>query len=255
MLYSGLVSVTFRQLEPRAVVELAAACGLQAIEWGGDIHVPHGDLETARRVRRLTADYGLRVAAYGSYYRCGPDEAWQPVLETAVALDAPLIRVWAGDRPSAEAGDEYREALAADGRRIAQSAAAHGIAVAYEFHADTLTDTLPSTLALLGAAEGMRTLWQPPVGQPVEQQLDTLRQLLPWLANVHVFSWRGARHERLPLADGAQLWQPALSVLAGSGREHGVLLEFVAGDQPEQLRRDAATLHDWLQQTKEHQHG
>ncbi len=203
MLYPGLVSVTFRQLSPRAIVELAAAAGLEAIEWGGDVHVPPGDREAARRVRRLTAEHGLRVAAYGSYYRFRPDQAWEPVLQTAVELGAPLIRVWAGDHPSAEADARYRERLASEGRRVARSAAAHGIAVAFEFHANTLTDTLELALELLAAAEGVRTLWQPPNELPVEQQLGTLGPILPWLANVHAFSWRGAARERLPLAEGA----------------------------------------------------
>jgi len=254
MLYPGLVSVTFRRLAPRAVVDLACEAGLEAIEWGGDTHVPHGDLRAAREVRRLSAERGLRVAAYGSYYSFGPEQAWEPVLQTAVALGAPLVRVWAGDRRSAEADERYRARLAAEGRRVAQHAARHGLEVAYEFHANTLTDTPASALALLRAAEPMRTLWQPPHDCAVEQQLATLRDVLPWLANVHAFTWRGARRERFALADGAPLWRQALHMLARSGREHGVLLEFVAGDDPEQLGRDAATLHGWLDEIKKDKH-
>lgn len=248
MLYPGLVSVTFRQLDPRSIVELAVRSGLRAIEWGGDSHVPHGELASAREVRRLGAEQGLGVAAYGSYYRFRPQDTWQPVLATAKELGAPLIRVWAGDRPSAQADDRYREYLAAEGRRVAHEAAAYGIQVAYEFHANTLTDTIDSALELLGAAEGMYTLWQPPNDMPVEQQLATLRQVLPWLLNVHAFTWRGADRERLALAQGAQLWRAALAQLQATGRPHGVLLEFVAGDEPAQCERDAQTLCGWLEE-------
>src|SRR5215212_11999351 len=101
MLTSGLVSVTFRPLAPREIVQLAAAAGLRGIEWGGDIHVPHGDLQAARAVRQITADAGLQVLAYGSYFRFQPAAAFEPVLETALALGAPLIRIWAGSQPSA----------------------------------------------------------------------------------------------------------------------------------------------------------
>jgi sugar phosphate isomerase/epimerase len=246
MLTPGLVSVTFRQLAPREIVQLAVQAGLRGIEWGGDIHVPHGDLSAARTVRQISADAGLQVLAYGSYFRCLPDQLFEPVLETAVALGAPLIRVWAGNRSSATAGVAERAAIVAESRRIAQLAREAGVAVAYEFHANTLTDTTASTLDLLRAADGMRTLWQPPHAIGAEAQLDSLRAILPWLANVHAFTWRGAANQRMPLADGAALWRPALSILAGSGRDHAVLLEFVAGDDPRNLLRDATTLNGWL---------
>jgi 3-dehydroshikimate dehydratase len=92
----------------------------------------------------------------------------------------------------------------------------------------------------------MRTLWQPPHEIGTAAQLGSLRAILPWLANVHAFSWRGAAHQRLALAAGAKLWQPALEIIASSGRDHAVLLEFVAGDDPRNLLRDAATLNTML---------
>jgi len=250
MLIPGLVSVTFRQLAPREIVRLAAAAGLQGIEWGGDIHVPYGDLGAAREARALTEDVGLRVVAYGSYFRFRPEDSFEPVLETALALGAPLIRVWAGNRPSADADAPYRAAIAAESRRIAGLAASAGVSVAFEFHDGTLTDTLPSALELLQAAEGMQTLWQPPHDMLLEERLSTLRAVLPWLTNVHAFSWRGQPRRRLPLAGAGALWQAALETIAQTGREHAVLLEFVNGDDPHQLARDAATLNHWLQAIK-----
>ncbi|MFN2155934.1 MAG: sugar phosphate isomerase/epimerase, partial [Anaerolineae bacterium] len=97
MIRSGLVSITFRQLSPAEIVARAAQAGLEAIEWGGDVHVPHGDVDAARTVRRTTEEAGLQVAAYGAYYRVGHEEPcpFADVLESAVALGAPLIRVWA----------------------------------------------------------------------------------------------------------------------------------------------------------------
>lgn len=246
MLTSGLVSITFRQLAPREIVQLAVEAGLRGIEWGGDVHVPHGDIQAARTVRQISADAGLQVIAYGSYFRFQPDQAFEPVLETAVALGAPLIRIWAGNQPSATASAAARAMIVAESRRIAQLARQTGVSLAYEFHADTLTDTTESALDLLQAAAGMHTLWQPPHQIGIEAQLGSLRAILPWLANVHAFTWRGAAHQRLALADGAALWQPALEIIAGSGRDHAVLLEFVAGDDPRNILRDAAALNGWL---------
>ena len=90
----GIVSVTFRQLSPERIISLVSEGGLSAVEWGGDVHVPHGDLATARDVGRWTRNAGLEVASFGSYYKAGEsEEAGLPftsVLETASALGAPL---------------------------------------------------------------------------------------------------------------------------------------------------------------------
>ena len=74
VLTSGLVSITFRQLTPEQIVDLVAETGLAAIEWGGDVHVPHGEVAPARDVRRRTEEAGLIVASYGSYLRVGHDD-------------------------------------------------------------------------------------------------------------------------------------------------------------------------------------
>ena len=63
MISSGLVSVTFRKLSPAEIVDLVRQAGLNCIEWGGDIHVPHGDCVRAREVRQRTLAAGLTVAA------------------------------------------------------------------------------------------------------------------------------------------------------------------------------------------------
>lgn len=243
---SGLVSVTFRDLPPEVVAGIAAAARLQTIEWGADVHVPPGDARHARVVRDLTEGLGMRVAAYGSYFRCRPGEPFEPVLRSAVALGAPLIRVWAGERGSSQAEPAYRAMVAAVSRQIAAMAAREQIAVAYEFHRGTLTDTPASAVALLGEAEGMATLWQPQPWCSVVQQLAGLHMVLPWLTNVHAFAWRRRDTRRLALARHQPLWRQVLLALATSGREHSLLLEFVADDDPWKLLDDALTLRRWL---------
>lgn len=260
MLYPGLVSVTFRKLSPREITELVVRAGLRGIEWGGDVHVPHGDLARACEVRRLTEAAGLTVAAYGSYYRVGASEpaglAFDRVLETAVQLGAPLIRVWAGGKGSAEADAAYRAALVEDTRRIAEMAAPAGITVAYEFHGNTLTDTAESTRDLIEtvAHPNLKTLWQPRhVAAPgraddaLQANLADLGQVLPWLANIHVFYWTAtdtAREQR-PLAEGQQSWRRYLKQ-AAAGQDRYALLEFVRGESPEAFAEDARVVREWL---------
>ena len=107
MIKSGLCSVTFRKLPAAEVVELVVRAGLDGIEWGGDVHVLHGEIDLAREVGEMTLAKGLEIPSYGSYYRVAESEkqglTFDTVLQTAVALGAPLIRVWAGARGSADA--------------------------------------------------------------------------------------------------------------------------------------------------------
>jgi sugar phosphate isomerase/epimerase len=247
MIRAGLVSVTFRRLDPAEVVELVHRAELDAIEWGGDVHVPHGDLSAAEVVGTMTRDAGVDVAAYGSYYRVGvsPDEGlpFEPVLESA-----PMIRVWPGQVASREADAGYRRRVVDDSRRIAALAADAGLSVSYEYHANSLTDTADSALRLLTEVDRPRvhTLWQPPVGADTETCLRELRAVLPWLTNVHVFHVWPAVTDRHPLAAGQDRWRRYLSLLASSGRDHTALLEFVQDSDPAAFLEDAATLRSWL---------
>lgn len=256
VLRSGLVSITFRQLPAREVVRLAREAGLEGIEWGGDVHVPHGDLPAARDVRALTEDAGLTIPSYGSYYRVGHDDVpFAAVLDSAVALGAPLIRVWAGKRGAAEADGPYRGVVIEDSRRIADLAAEAGVAVAYEFHGGTLTDTNASAGNLLVqvAHNSVLSCWQPPQGMPEDECLRGLGIVLPKLAHLHVFSWADDG-TRLPLARREDRWRKYLRAATEGvsegrtppGREHYAMIEFVAGDEPRQLLEDASTLKRWL---------
>jgi len=250
MIRSGLVSITFRALSPRQIVDLVAQAGLAGIEWGGDVHVPHGDLRQARRVRNMTREAGLDVASYGSYYRVGVDGMgpFEPIVDTAVELGAPVVRVWAGDRPSADADAAYRARVVHESRRVADLAGRAGVAVAYEFHPRTLTDANASARALLQgvAHDNVGSYWQPPPGASVPVNLAGLEAVLPWLRHLHVFTWHGVTGERLPLADGEEGWMQYLRKAVSTRRDHSALIEFVRDDAPEAFLQDAVTLQRWL---------
>lgn len=249
MIRTGLVSITFRKLTAGEIVELVRQAGLAGIEWGGDVHVPHGDLHRAREARAMTAEAGLTVAAYGSYYRAGAGEAlrFEEVLATAVELGAPLIRVWAGKLGSGEADAACRAAVAADSQRIADLAAGEGIKLAYEFHRKTLTDSAESAVALLRAVgrDNLLSYWQPPGGLTSEDCLRSLGAVLPWLTNLHVYQSQAG--ERLPLAEGEAAWRRYFDLARTSGRDHYALIEFVRQDSPAAFLEDAATLRGWLE--------
>jgi sugar phosphate isomerase/epimerase len=220
------------------------------IEWGGDIHVPHGDLDTATEVGQLTRDAGLVNACYGSYYRLASDEpdsvTFSTILATAVALGAPVIRVWAGNRDSADATDEYIAAVAADAHRIAELAVAKGVRVAFEYHGGTITDNAAAVKRLLASANhpNLGTLWQPSVRASPADRLAALTTLLADVAHVHVFQWIGT--DRIPLSEGVSEWRAYLAALNSVDRDVPLLLEFVENDDPAAFLRDAATLRGWL---------
>lgn len=255
-IHTGLVSISFRKRSVEQIIETVAQAGLAGIEWGGDVHVPHGDLARAREVGALTRAAGLRVAAYGSYYRAGVSEQqglpFEKVLDSARALQAPTIRVWAGAQASAACAPDDRGRVVEDSLRIGALAARQGVRVAFEYHRNTLTDDRASARGLLLATQpaGLAAYWQPTINWSHDEHLASLRDMLPWLSNVHVFQWE-ANGQRLPLADGTSNWRDFFQVLAEAGgaeppTDRWALLEFVRDDSLEQFVRDAATLRQLI---------
>lgn len=243
----GLCSVTFRALPPADVLRVAVAAGSASIEWGGDVHVP--DVGAATRVRGLTADAGIEIASYGSYFAPGDDDdrTLAPVLATATALGARTVRVWAGRRGSTEATRDERAAVVSALCATAVAAGERDLSIALEFHRRTLTDTTASTLRLLDevGAPNLTTYWQPPVGGTDEEALAGLTAVLDHVSHVHVFSW-DADARRLPLRARASLWEQVIALLSGTGRGHHLHLEFVAGDAEDRFADDAAFLRSLL---------
>lgn len=250
---AGLVSVTFRQLDPAAIIDLAVDNGLGLIDWGGDVHVPHGDLIRAGEVGRLTRERGLSVASYGSYYRLGSSEnglSFRSVLETAVALGAPVIRVWAGTLGSEEADESIWELVTHDAERVASMASDSGIRVAIEFHGETLNDTPEGARRLWRTLThpGVSSLWQPLPTLDRGRQDESLSVVLPRVSHLHVYQWSpGPPITRHPLGEGRSEWRHWLSVIRQSDRQIPALLEFVENDNPALLSREAASLLSLLQ--------
>ena len=89
----------------------------------------------------------------------------------------------------------------------------------------------------------VKLYWQPTEGDDITLSLQNLERVLPYLANVHAFHWRmGPPLERLPLAEGKDVWRQYLERVRTTGRDHWVLLEFVRDDLPAQFLDDAETL-------------
>ena len=247
MFYPGIVSVTFRPLTPTQLIDCASDASLSCVEWGGDVHVPHGALDTAKTVGDLTRERGLSVISYGTYYRAGTygedfPAVFSAIQDTAEALGTSHLRLWAGNKNAEDYTDAERAAVTNELRQCAQMAACRGQTISFEYHGGTLTNTAASAKRLMediGAANAF-LYWQPNQSLSHEENCAALKLLLPYVSNVHVFAWIVG--QRLPLAEHADRWSDYLSILRTSGRDHGLLLEFVPQDDPTVLPREAQTL-------------
>ena len=266
MIIPGICSITLKHLSPDEVIGFMVANQLQAIEWWAGGHVLPGDIAGASEVGRLTRLAGLRTSSYGSYYRVGVSEndgmPFAGVLESAVALGAPTIRVWAGTKNAEDADVKWVAKVVADTNRIADLAAKRGVSITFEFHGGMLTNTNANALRFAAQVPHPNVFfsWQAPHGFPVEHALAGLESLLPRLSTVHVYHWTIGSYEkslfndsertpawpgdyhRHSLVDGHERWQAYLARVRTTGRDHCALLEFVRGDTVEQAQTDGAEL-------------
>ncbi|MGH1564352.1 sugar phosphate isomerase/epimerase family protein [Mumia sp. DW29H23] len=245
----GLCSVTLRHLPAEEVIALAAAAGLETIEWGADVHAPAHSPAGLATIADASRHYGVGIASYGSYWRAGTSSLaeGEAALRAADALGCHRVRVWAGVAGSDVTDAPVREAVVRDVRTLADRAATLGLEIAFEHHDRTLADTPASTLDLLAAVDrpNVGTYWQPRVGETTDVAVAGLEALLPYVRAVHVFSWWPGI-ARLPLADRADLWTRVMAVLASTGRGLDLLLEFVPDDDASVLPTEAATLRGWI---------
>lgn len=244
---SGLTSITFRNLECQEIIELVKSSHLDGIEWGSDIHVPSGDIERAKAVRDETIAAGLKVLSYGSYFRVGDtDDAkkeFMPFLKSAIQLDAPIIRVWAGSKSSSSCDAEYFAKVVDDTKTICNMAKEHHITICFEYHRGTLTDTCDSALRLIGKADcaNLKTYWQPNPDISHQENEEELSNILPFVEYIHVFNW-SVGNERHDLESGTKEWLDYMKIIKTDGKSHSFLLEFVKDDSSEQFSKDAHTL-------------
>ena len=134
-------------------------------------------------------------------------------------------------------------------------AAKHNIRVAFEYHERTLTDGPESAVDLIKKVEEVGSLWQPFAGMSMADNLAALTAVSPWLAHIHVFSWRQTARtiERLPLVAQESAWLANLRRVALLSGTHFALLEFVQNESPAQFKEDAATLLNWVRQVNDEQ--
>ncbi|HBC88368.1 MAG TPA: sugar phosphate isomerase/epimerase [Lentisphaeria bacterium] len=250
MIRTGIASVSFRALKADEIICLSQKAGLDGIEWGGDIHVPHGNIVVAEKVKEMSRDAGLECPSYGSYYRAGElvkekKVSFDAVLDSALALGARTIRIWAGVQSSESSDDVYYSIVSDDINKVSAASSRHNISISLEYHGKTLTDSVASADKLFTMLDpAVRTYWQPLSHLSELEWATGLEKALPRLSNLHVYSWEplDGKNIRHPLRHGAENWKTFLGTASELPGERYAHLEFFKDDSPDQFLEDAATL-------------
>ena len=173
----------------------AAKLGFPGVEvWGREPHVGEVyDYNRSRQCKRLCEDRRLEIVALGSYLRFGATRKTQDgvdlleTLQTAHALRAPIVRVWASDIPSASADAKVWHAAVAEAREAAGRCRKLGITIAVEMHDDTLADTADSARRFIDECEcdNLRLNYQPAGRNGLDDPLDRLGKVMDYVVHIH----------------------------------------------------------------------
>jgi hypothetical protein len=121
MIRIGLSSSALLTLSAHDLIAAAVGAGVDAIEWAGDFHVQQGDAAAVSGLMMETLRAGLTTASYAPLYRALPGGElglrFESVLETALRLQAPIVRIFLGGVSSVCREGEGRARLAAEARR------------------------------------------------------------------------------------------------------------------------------------------
>ena len=246
---TGLTSVTFRKKTVEEVIAIAKANNLDGIEWGGDIHVPCGDIDNAKRVGELTRKAGLEVFSYGSYYWAGKPD-FDVVCRTAEALGCRVVRIWSSRKPSSQSTEEDYASMAQKLRDVSDIAAQYGITVCMEFHNGTVNDTGASSKKLLDLVdrENIRTYWQPLYEE--EDNIRDITDLGEYVVNLHVYNWtygkEGKPTVRKLLSDDANSWKKYIELMKAHSVGHNYIIEFCKEDSDDTFAADAQFLNNCI---------
>lgn len=241
MYYPGLVSISFRSLTPKQIIDAAANAGLTCVEWGSDVHAPCHDLPKLQEIAALQADSGIFCCSYGTYFHIGTNapEELPDYIRAAKILGTNILRLWCGSKGSEEYTPEELEVLYAQCRLLAEIAEKEGVILCMECHNGTLTDRADAAYALMQAvgSSAFRMYYQPNQFRTAEENIYYAKLLAPYTLHLHVFNWRS--YDRFPLKESIPLWKEYLSAFSG---DRHLLLEFMPDDRVESLPTETAAL-------------
>src|SRR5699024_5872112 len=138
-------------------------------------------------------------------------------------------RIWAVKESSINTSQASREKIIEDAKRISKLASKENLLIGLEYHLNTLTDTPESAIQLMKEINlsNMLLYWQPAENLSIQERLESIPKLAPWIINIHIFHWENY-NKRFPLADGFDEWKKYIEEIEkNSPHELNYLLEFV----------------------------
>ena len=242
----GLTSLTFRKRSIRETAEIAASLGLSGIEWGvSDLHMNLGSKEKAQEIKALSAEYGLEVFSLGSYCTMTDYADCVKNLQTAAMLDAPIIRVWAGEKASAAVAPEEYKRITENAAKMADDAVKYGITLGFEYHRNTLTDTAEGAVRLVRdiGADNAKLYWQQDSEISLAENEKNLLTVKPYLCgNLHIHNYTDAAFSYMPLEGIRDRIGRYYELL--SDRDYRLMVEFCRKSLPESLADDVRVLRE-----------
>lgn len=249
MIYPSLASITFKELEVEQIIDICVKNGVKAVEWASDPHVPQGDALKAQRLKKTCEDNNIKIAAYDTYFVLGrdADEIFEELLVTAKELGAKLVRVWGSHEPTNTMSASRRAELIAQANRIADMAQQENILLTYEYHHNSLTDTVESTLDLLASTHNTKTHWQKPIGMKEQECIEQIKTLKNEITNLHVNSRCATSWHYNPLKTIKNEWISYLYELCDRGGDDiYACIEFTENSSVEQFEEDFEVLKSIL---------
>ena len=178
----GLVSVSFRSLEPKQITELCRKYGLEYIEWGSDVHAPCADSDRINEIIELQTDCGIKCSSYGTYFRIGVNESSElySYIDAAKKLGTDILRLWCGEKNYTDMTTDEREYIIAESKKAAKIAEECGVTLCMECHNKTFTNCLDGAIELMQAVDSpnFRMYWQPNQLKSEEENLSFFYKLL-----------------------------------------------------------------------------
>lgn len=252
MFKTAVASVSFRPYRAEEIIKAAKESGIDAIEWGSDIHAPVGDTEALKKIRDLSKDFGVGVLSYGSYYRLGKDDPKdiKAYINAAGILGTDCIRIWCAEKASAEIGDTELKKLISDGKAVSRIAKENNITLCLECHPFTLTDDYKASLNFIESVDSpnLKMYWQPNQFKSEKYNLLSAKALAPVTENLHVFHW-DSEYKKYPLCEGTYIWEKYLSFF--KEKDHNLILEFMHDDRLKTLKSTAETLREFIKSSQQ----
>lgn len=236
----GLVSISFREHNPKDILCAMQKARLYYIEWGSDVHCPP---EKAADIAALQTQYGVSCCSYGTYFRLGitPIEELPTYITAAKTLGTDVLRLWCGNKNACEYTTAEKTILFNACKAAAKIAEKNDVYLCMECHANTYTSTKEAAFELMRAVNSFyfRMYWQPNQHISNKENLEYARLLSPYTVHLHVFNWK--MDKKYPLCKAKEIWKAYLSCFE---KEKTLLLEFMPDGKLESLSQEARSLKE-----------